>query len=412
MIARWAEGWRGRGVRTRRTAMLRTLSVERELAKTRRLWEIGKLLTEFDGVEGTVRRTMAILDSIVPLQAAVLMVDEARSPRDITWHHAGVESRRLQTTTERARSGYRYLVAEAGSVIPDFLPPEGDRLSILLPLVVDRGNVFGALHLDCAGVTSEADLALVSAVVHQIAVAIARQRAIDARHVASVEAIRARQEALETVSHDLKNPLGAIAMNADLLARSDGTEDWRRRAIESIRRSAHQTLRLIDDLLDAASIEAGTPFVERARHPVAALLVEAFESQRAASLAKGLHLRYELPEEPLYVLCDRGRIQQVLLNLVANAIKFTRAPGRVTLRACRRGPDVELSVVDEGDGIAEDDRQHVFERHWRGKMSSGTGSGLGLAIARDLVRAHGGRIWVESEVDVGTTFVFTLPIAP
>ena len=111
------------------------------------------------------------------------------------------------------------------------------------------------------------------------------------------------------------------------------------------------------------------------------------------------------------VYCDRDRILQVLSNLVGNATKATAEGGHITLRVEARGHELLFAVSDDGPGISEEDVKHLFERYWRSGEAEYKGTGLGLAIARGIVSAHGGRIWVESELGHGATFLFTVPAA-
>jgi signal transduction histidine kinase len=127
--------------------------------------------------------------------------------------------------------------------------------------------------------------------------------------------------------------------------------------------------------------------------------------------ASALHLESEIPEALPRVLVDPARIQQVLSNLVGNAIKFTPRDGRVTVRVELDADGVRVAVVDTGPGIAPEQLPHIFGRFWQGKRSDRRGLGLGLAIAKAIVEAHGGRIWVESTVGEGSTFYFTVRLA-
>jgi signal transduction histidine kinase len=125
---------------------------------------------------------------------------------------------------------------------------------------------------------------------------------------------------------------------------------------------------------------------------------------------KSMVLRQELPADLPMVSADAGRIGQVIGNLLANAVKFTEAGGRITVRARVTTPMIEVAVADTGPGIPLNEQSRVFERFWQSNPTAGRGSGLGLAIARGIVEAHGGRIWVESEPGRGSAFHFTIPI--
>jgi signal transduction histidine kinase len=168
--------------------------------------------------------------------------------------------------------------------------------------------------------------------------------------------------------------------------------------------------RLIDDLFTATMIEAGTLPIHAEPTPVADLVEEA--KQVLGSLTEPKSLRLDVHVEPgvPHVRCDRDRILQALSNLAGNAVKFSRAGQVLRIDARQKGAEVILSVADEGPGIAPDKLPHLFERYFKGDDAK-SGAGLGLYIVHGIVAAHGGRVWVESQLGTGSTFSFALPIA-
>ncbi len=223
-------------------------------------------------------------------------------------------------------------------------------------------------------------------------------------------AAQAREEVLAIVSHDLKNPLGAVLMSAVLLQRGPPDPQRLQKHAASIHRNAQRMERLIHDLLDLSALDAGKFRVEPAPQEVAPLLADALSLLAPLAAEKGVRLEARPPSAGA-IRCDRERMLQVLSNLLGNALAFTPAGGRIEVR-CEPGGggDAVFSVADTGVGIPEEDQPHVFDRYWR-SMASRRGSGLGLAIAKGIVEAHGGRIWFESRPGEGTTFHFTLPRA-
>lgn len=225
-------------------------------------------------------------------------------------------------------------------------------------------------------------------------------------------AIRARDDTIAVVSHDLRNPVNAIRMIAGaLLDRSEHEEvplSAVREELATIASGARQADALIQDLLDVARIEAGTLQVLRAPLDISTLLVESAELLRPLARERGLSLVVDVPAELPALEADGQRMQQVISNLVGNALKFTPRGGRVTLRAAAEGERVLIRVEDTGSGIPPDELPHVFERHWQANPRGRHGAGLGLPIARGIVHAHGGRLTVESEVGVGSAFVVEL----
>ncbi|NVB76823.1 MAG: PAS domain S-box protein [Kofleriaceae bacterium] len=225
-------------------------------------------------------------------------------------------------------------------------------------------------------------------------------------------ATQVRDDVLGIVAHDLRNPLGNIMLQAELMEEL-ASGDRLARAIGAIERSASRMQRLIQDLLDVAQLEAGKLSVELGRVPVRSLLADSIEAQRALAHGAGLEIALELLDDGLEVYGDRDRIIQILENLIGNAIKFSEPGGTITVGATRRAGEALFVVSDTGRGIAPAALPHLFDRFWQAdRRDRRQGAGLGLAIVKGLVEAHGGRIWVESTQGRGTTFYFTLPLAP
>jgi signal transduction histidine kinase len=242
----------------------------------------------------------------------------------------------------------------------------------------------------------------------------ARRAAEDARErLASM--LHAREDALATVSHDLRTPLQTVDLGARYLDRSlprSAEFEPARRQVAAIRRASEQMASLVRDLLDLARIEAGRLALHAADVDAAAMVDHAVEAHRLLAEARPLVLEAVRPHG-LRCRADRNRLEQVLANLLSNALKFTPPAGRVEVGARHEGPDVLFWVADGGPGIAPEELPHVFERFWHTRdRSAAAGTGLGLAIAKGIVEAHGGRIWVESGRDQGSRFSFTVPAAP
>ncbi|HMA00794.1 MAG TPA: ATP-binding protein, partial [Gemmatimonadaceae bacterium] len=226
-------------------------------------------------------------------------------------------------------------------------------------------------------------------------------------------AIRARDDVLGVVSHDLRNPLAVISMCAASLAGA-GFGDAARNieAVRTIQESARWAQRLIQDLLDVAAIEAGgLSLVRREEDPVLLMTRVALSFEDLAA-AQGVTLVTELPDELPTIVCDADRLLQALGNLIGNALKFTPDGGEIRMCAETDGDGVRLSVADNGPGIPEEDVPHIFDRFWTARHDSRVrGTGMGLAIVRGIVEAHGGRVWVERNHRGGATFTLRLPAA-
>lgn len=225
--------------------------------------------------------------------------------------------------------------------------------------------------------------------------------------------VRAREDVLSVVSHDLRNPLSAMTMAAASLKRAIGPNERARKHVDMLARNARRMDRLIADLLTAAKVQEGKLSIEPEAHDVAELVAETIEDLAPTAATAGIHLHAEVAEDTPPVFCDAWRIAQVLSNLVGNAVKFTPRGGTVVVSA---GPgeagEVRFSVRDTGPGIPEESAAHVFDRYWQEKEHAARGTGLGLFIAKGIVESHQGHIWVRSRVGEGSDFQFTLPAAP
>lgn len=223
-------------------------------------------------------------------------------------------------------------------------------------------------------------------------------------------AVRAHEEVLGVVAHDLRNPLNTLLLQLQLLHRP-GRESSpsEQRVIDRMQKTAMRMNRLIQDLLDVVRIDASALSVERAHVPPQSLLAEIVETQREAVAEASLQLHLDVKGELLDLWADHDRLLQVLENLVGNAIKFSSPGGRITVGATMKGSEVLFWVADEGAGIPAESLSHLFDRFWQAQRTDKRGAGLGLAIVKGIVEAHGGRLSVESRVGVGTTFFFTVP---
>ena len=280
-----------------------------------------------------------------------------------------------------------------------------------IPLIA-RDQVLGAITIGRAEGSppfDEADLGLASDIAARAALAIDNARL----YQTAQRATQARDVVLGIVSHDLRNPLSAIAMCASALRESPPEAATDRASLaDTIYDSAEWMQRLIQDLLDVAAIEARQLSIERQREPVEPIVQRTRATFERPATERGVRLSVEvLPGTP-EVDGDAERILQVLANLVSNAVKFTESGGMVTVVAERSGAGVQFSVRDTGAGVPADDLSHLFNLYWHARRNARSrGSGYGLAIARGIVEAHGGRIWVESVVGEGSTFRFTVPAA-
>jgi signal transduction histidine kinase len=290
-------------------------------------------------------------------------------------------------------------------------PPQA---SVAVPLRHD-GEIVGALAFFFAESSAfgAAKQAFTLLLAQAAAGALSRARTYDAERVARRGAetlAQARADVLGIVAHDLRNPLSVISSSSGLLLEiEDLPAVQRRKTLEIMQRAARRMNRLIGDLLDATHLQAGRLSLDLSEVDACKLVREAEETLGPAAAERHVDFRVQAPDGECTVRADEGRLLQVIGNLVANALKFTPAGGRVTLSALPSGSEVIFSVSDDGPGIPEEHQAHLFDSFWQARNGDRRGVGLGLSITRDIVCALGGRIWVESTVGIGSTFSFALP---
>lgn len=221
----------------------------------------------------------------------------------------------------------------------------------------------------------------------------------------------AREDLMAIVSHDLRNPLSAIALTLQQIPASLPADHPARLYTELGRRSVGRMERLIADLLTIARLREGRLVVEPALQPLAPIVADAIEGVAADAAQKHLRLSSTVPADLPAVSCDRDRIGQVLANLLGNAVKFTPDGGSIAVSVCAQDGAVRVSVRDTGPGIAREAIAHVFDRFWQEGRQARRGTGLGLYIAKGIVEAHHGTLSVESCLGQGSDFRFTLPVA-
>jgi len=222
-----------------------------------------------------------------------------------------------------------------------------------------------------------------------------------------------RRDFVSNISHELRTPLASLQALVDTLR--DGALDdppAARRFLDRVETEVNALTQMVQELLELSRIESGQVPLRLAPVAVADVVSPPVERLRPQAERAGLSLHVDLPPDLPPVLADADRAQQVVTNLVHNAIKFTPPGGQVTTSAAAGGDEVIIAVRDTGIGIPADDLPRIFERFYKAdRARSGGGTGLGLAIARHIVQGHGGRIWVESVEGRGSTFSFTLPMA-
>ncbi len=226
-----------------------------------------------------------------------------------------------------------------------------------------------------------------------------------------------KDEFVSTVSHELRTPLTSIRSFSEiLLDYGDADETVRREFLDIIHKESKRLTRLVDDVLDLARIEADAATLNVSEFDVRDVVADAVASMAGTAKARGAAVRRDVSDAPLLVRADRDKIQQLMMNLLANALKFGSQGGEVVVLAKRSTSPgrVEIAVCDDGPGLAPNELERVFEKFRRSRDSrDGTsGTGLGLAISREIVKLHGGRIWAENRSEGGGRFRVELPALP
>ena len=225
--------------------------------------------------------------------------------------------------------------------------------------------------------------------------------------------LRAREDVLAIVSHDLRTPLSVVHTTAAMLLnpKYQFTPQQVREQHERIKRNVELMNRMIGDLLDMANLRAGKLSIDPRPIVINDVLREAMTAHEALARDKGVILACEPGRESLVAHADRARLLQLLQNLLGNAIKFCKAGDRVGISSRMRGDSAQIEIADTGPGISPDDLPHIFDPYYSASdKHKKTGTGLGLYISKGIVEAHGGQIRCTSEAGLGSTFTITLPL--
>jgi signal transduction histidine kinase/DNA-binding response OmpR family regulator len=239
-------------------------------------------------------------------------------------------------------------------------------------------------------------------------------RALERKSAELEVASEHKSDFLASMSHELRTPLNAvIGFSEVLLERMFGELNERQEEyLRDIWASGRHLLELLNDILDLSKVEAGHMVLERTTFPVQSTLEYGLSLIRERAARNRIGLALEVAPDVRLLDADELRYKQVLLNLLSNAVKFTGEGGQVAVRAYLSGQEVVVTVTDTGIGVDEADRERIFESFQQGGRSAARteGTGLGLTLSKRIVELHGGRIWLESEVGVGSTFGFAVPV--
>ncbi len=341
---------------------------------------------------------------------ASLRVEREKTDQALVDRQAAVDENADQTV-EQARSVADAVVATARVTADELLRAGGDERVLPPALAEQRAAEDDALQ----GARADADEALRlqrEANVRILAALLPLERQKTDRYLLTEraradDAVAHRDNFLGIVTHDLRDLLSGIVLSAALLPDSASEPNGTKQRIQ---RYAARMNRLIGDLVDVASIDAGQLKVVPALADWSALIEEVAALFQPSASAQGITLEIALAERSLAMRFDHDRMLQVLANLIANSLKFTPRGGRIRVEAERGTDELRCAVHDTGSGIPAHMLEAIFQRFWQVRSDDRRGVGLGLYITRCIVEAHRGRIWAESIEGVGSTLRFTLPI--
>jgi signal transduction histidine kinase/CheY-like chemotaxis protein len=294
---------------------------------------------------------------------------------------------------------------------------DGWRSLVAAPLLRE-GKILGSLIVrrKRTGEFTQETLDLLEMVASQSALALQNAQLYRELREQSLElelASRHKSEFLASMSHELRTPLNAVlGFSEVLLERMFGEINERQEEyLRDIHGSGQHLLELLNEILDLSKIEAGRMELEYSSFELRSLLEDAGSMLRQRAVAQGITLSVVVADDVGLIHSDELRLKQVVLNLMTNAVKFTGDGGSVAVRAARQGTEIDVTVTDTGIGVSESDRERIFESFQQGGRGSSReeGTGLGLTLSRRIVELLGGKMWLESEVGVGSTFGFSLP---
>jgi predicted ATPase/signal transduction histidine kinase len=220
-----------------------------------------------------------------------------------------------------------------------------------------------------------------------------------------------KDEFFSSAAHEIKNPLTPVKIQSQMLLKNHFGEinEKQKQSVETILRNTNRLIRLTDDILTISKMKAGVLKYEMEENNLVNIIENSFGNMELTAKDKKINLVKKHPEQLPEVKCDRDRINQVIENLIGNALKFTPENGRITVEAKQTGNEIIVSVEDTGIGISPENQGKIFNTFFQVSSKYG-GTGLGLTICKNIVEAHHGRMWVESEIGKGSKFIFTLPV--
>ncbi len=404
---------------------------QRQLRDMSALVDMAKQITSNLNLSAVLQTTVQIIQKLLGARASTITMLSKDGTELVIEAAAGI-SQKFRRARMKLGEGVSGEVVRRGTPIyirdtysePDFLFfDEVVRSLLVVPLVI-RNETWGTMTVDSdrPNAFSRADIQLMTIAAAQVSIAIANARLFaDLGERAAELAVayeelkendRLKDELVQNVSHELRTPLTFVKGYVDLLLEGEMglLNQDQQNALQIVATKTDEITRLIADIMTLQRIDSTN--LERENTAVSELIQQAVADHRLVAEKKGLTIEANLPDTPAILYVDKGRINQVLDNLIGNAIKFSPDGGTVTVSLIDEADKIQVSITDQGIGIPPDKLQRVFDRFYQVDGSSRRrfgGTGLGLAIVKRIIDAHHGAIWVESEVNQGSTFHFILP---
>jgi signal transduction histidine kinase len=394
-------------------------ALQRQVARYERILEISQQLTSTLDQATLLRHIVSAATELTDSEAAsILLLDEATG--ELRFEQASnlsaTELERIVVPLEGSIAGWVVSHGESRVIQdvnrePRFYKDVDEELefrtrSLLAVPMKARSKVIGALEavnkVGDEGFNSE-DIRTLTILAGQAAIAIENAKLFQ------------QSDFMSEMVHELRTPLMALKTSSALLLRPDLPPDRREDIVHTMQGETDRLIRLTSEFLDLARLESGRARLDMTNFEVARLIHECIDIIENQAAARGVSVQMEGGD--YIVLGDRGKLKQVLLNLLTNAVKYNRDNGSVLVsvyphRSSEDNPMLTLSVADTGYGISKENQRSMFQKFFRGSDTSGftAGTGLGLAIAKQIVQGHGGEIWLDSEVGQGSTFYLTMPL--
>ncbi len=406
---------------------------QRRLRDMSALVDMAKQITGKLKLQSVLQTTVQILKGLLNARASTITMLSEDKTELVVAAAAGVNPEFHQARMKLGE-GVSGEVVRRGELIyirdsyqePDFLFfSEVVRSLLVVPLII-RDEPIGTLTVDSdqPNAFSESDIQLMTIAAAQVSIAIANARLFEelekhAEELAAAyeelkESDRLKDELVQNVSHELRTPLTFVKGYVDLLMEGEMglVTPEQREALQIVSDKTDEITRIIDDIITLQRIDSGNLHLEPVK--MSDVLKTAVAAHSLVANKKGLKIVHDLPEYECVAMIDKGRINQVLDNLISNAMKFSPNGGTIAVSMFEKDDWVCVIVKDQGIGVPKDKQEKIFERFYQVDGSSRRrfgGTGIGLAIVKRIIDAHGGKIWVESEVGKGSTFYFTVPRA-